>query len=77
VNHPGDFRASDFLAMDDRYVDFEAFKKGHVLFTNSAHSQFFEKGVLEPHVILKDLASLMHPDLFPEYRPVYFEFLHQ
>ncbi len=75
VNHPGNFTVSDFLKMDGRYVDFKAFKEGQVLFTNSAHSRFFEKGVLEPHVILKDLAFYFHPGLFPDYRPVYFETL--
>ncbi len=73
VNHPGEFRASDFLRMDNRYVDFKAFREGHVVYTNTAHSHFFEKGVLEPHVILKDLVFFFHPELLRDYRPVYFE----
>jgi iron complex transport system substrate-binding protein len=77
VNHSGDFRAASFLEMDGRYEDFDAYKKGQVLYSNSSDSQFFEKGVLEPHVILKDLAALMHPNLFPLYQPVFFEFLQQ
>ncbi|MGQ1890488.1 ABC transporter substrate-binding protein [Thermophagus sp. OGC60D27] len=75
VNHQGDFTTSDLLQMDGRYSGFESFKKGKVLISNSRYSGFYEKGIVEPHVILNDLAYYLHPDLFQEYEPVYFHWL--
>ncbi|HKK66611.1 MAG TPA: ABC transporter substrate-binding protein, partial [Bacteroidales bacterium] len=75
VNSEGEFTNDDFVRMDARYADFEAFKKNNVLFSNTSHSMFFERGIVEPDVVLKDLAASFHPGLYPEYEPVYFEFL--
>lgn len=75
VNHQGTFNKSDLLQMDERYAGFEAFKKDRILVSNSNYSGFFEKGIVEPHVILKDLAFYLHPNLFPDYEPVYFQWL--
>ena len=35
-------------------------------------SDFWEKGVIEPEVVLKDLVKILHPDLFPGYTPQYY-----
>ncbi len=75
VNKEGRFTNDDLVRMDERYADFEAFKKGNVLFSNTSHSMFFERGIIEPDVVLKDLAASFHPGLYPEYESVYFEFL--
>lgn len=75
VNHPGGFSVADLLQMDGRYGDFEAFKNGKILFTNTSNSLFYEKGIIEPDVVLKDLSAGFHPELYPNYQPVYFEFL--
>jgi iron complex transport system substrate-binding protein len=75
VNHEGKFTKKDFLEMDNRYGDFQAFREGRVLFSNTSHSLFYEKGIIEPDVVLKDLSASFHPYLFPGYTPVYFEFL--
>lgn len=75
VNHDGKFSKDDFLQMDERYADFQSFQENRVVFSNTDYSMFFEKGIVEPDVILKDLASCFHPGLYPDYEPVYFEFL--
>ncbi|WP_462317914.1 ABC transporter substrate-binding protein [Marinilabilia sp.] len=75
VNHPGRFTKSELLQMDERYGDFEAFKEGNILFSNTDHSLFYEKGIIEPDVVLKDLSASFHPDLYPGYQPVYFEYI--
>jgi len=72
VNHSGGFTMSDLAQMDERYTGFEAFKQKKVLVTNTNYSGFFEKGIIEPDVVLKDLAFYFHPDYFPGYEPVYF-----
>ncbi|MFW5889876.1 MAG: ABC transporter substrate-binding protein [Marinilabiliaceae bacterium] len=75
VNHPGTFTSSDLKEMDERYSDFYAFENGQVLVSNTRHSLFFERGIIEPDVVLKDLAASFYPDEFPEYSPEYFHFL--
>ncbi len=75
INHPGRFTKDDLVKKDERYSDFEAFKKNNVLFSNTGKSLFFERGIIEPDVILKDLAACFHPDLYPDHDFVYFQFL--
>jgi iron complex transport system substrate-binding protein len=75
VNHPGMFSKDDFRRMDERYADFEAFQDNHVLFSNTYHSLFYERGIIEPDVVLKDFVACLHPGVFDGYSPVYFEFL--
>ena len=41
--------------------------------TNSnGKNNYWEQGFTEPHVILKDLVKILHPDLLPDYTLVYF-----
>lgn len=75
VNHSGRFTMSDLARMDERYTGFEAFKQENVLVTNTNYSGFYEKGIIEPDVVLKDLAFYFHPDYFPGYEPAYFHLL--
>jgi iron complex transport system substrate-binding protein len=75
VNHPGQFTYSDLQAMDDRYADFEAFKNKKVVCSNSHTSGYFERGWMEPQIVLKDLAKAFHPQLFPDHKPVYFDLI--
>ncbi|PWD97801.1 ABC transporter substrate-binding protein [Marinilabilia rubra] len=77
VNHAGQFTRDDLLQMDERYGDFHAFKDGKIIFSNTHHSLFYEKGIIEPDVVLKDLAASLHPNLYPNYEAVYFEFLNE
>ncbi|MGM9785277.1 MAG: ABC transporter substrate-binding protein [Candidatus Cryptobacteroides sp.] len=35
-------------------------------------NDFWETGVVEPDIVLRDLARILHPELFDEYEPVYF-----
>ena len=35
-------------------------------------NNYWEQGFTEPHVILKDLVKILHPDLLPDYTLVYF-----
>jgi iron complex transport system substrate-binding protein len=75
VNHPGNFTYNDLRAMDDRYADFMAFKNKKVVCSNTHASGYFERGWMEPQTILKDLAKAFHPQLFPDYKPVYFDLI--
>lgn len=75
VNHPGEFGYNDLKAMDVRYADFSAYKTRQVVCSNTFSSHYFERGWVEPHIVLKDLAKAFHPDVFKNHQPVYFKFI--
>lgn len=39
----------------------------------SGGNDYWESGAVNPHIILKDIASIIHPEIFPEYEPVYYK----
>lgn len=64
--------ANYFLAQNDLMADFKAYKERALFYCNSADVDYFGAAVLEPDIILKDLASIFHPTYFPDHKPVYF-----
>ncbi|MFP4471921.1 MAG: ABC transporter substrate-binding protein, partial [Bacteroidales bacterium] len=69
------FTYSILLAEDARYADFEAVKNKKVLVCNTRKTPYFQKGLLEPQVILADYISIFHPDLLPDHQPTYYRLL--
>jgi len=68
---------NEISAVDPRLGELECFKKGNLYNNNNrvtkeGGNDFWESGTLFPHIILKDLASILHPDLFPDYTPFYY-----
>ena len=63
------------LAEDERYADFRAFKKRNLLICNVAKSSYYEKGALEPDIILADFIKAFHPELLQDHQPKYFKIL--
>jgi iron complex transport system substrate-binding protein len=67
----------DFLAADNRYTHILAFSNQQV-YNNNARvnntngNDFNESGLVNPHIILADLISIMHPDLLPDHELVYY-----
>ncbi|MGW9686624.1 ABC transporter substrate-binding protein [Flagellimonas sp. 2504JD1-5] len=63
------------------YVQFEAFKNKKV-FSNAVEKGatggllFYELAPQRPDLVLKDLISILHPDLLPDYKPHFFMPLH-
>lgn len=41
--------------------------------TAAGGNDFFESGMLNPHVVLADLIKIFHPELLPEHRLVYYK----
>jgi len=77
--NPG-FAASlqDLLAMDARYAEFKAFQTGQVFnynakVTDTGGMDYFESGVANPDVILKDLIKIFYPELLPEHTLFYYQ----
>jgi len=63
------------LAEDERYADFRAFKKRNLLVCNVAKTSYYEKGALEPDIILADFIKAFHPELLQDHQPKYFKIL--
>jgi iron complex transport system substrate-binding protein len=67
----------DLEAADARFAQFAAFKNGKV-FNNDKRTNenfgndYFESGVIRPHVILADLIKIFHPELLPDHELVYY-----
>jgi len=80
--HPNAFRTLHALTESDpRFAKTPVFKAQRVynntlLHTPGGGSDFWETGVIEPHVILADLIKILHPELLPEHDLVYYEQLH-
>jgi iron complex transport system substrate-binding protein len=62
----------DLLARDSRYADFAAVKNGNVWnntkdLNENGGNNYFELGVTNPHLILRDLVAIFYPDLLPDH----------
>ncbi|MGQ1787567.1 MULTISPECIES: ABC transporter substrate-binding protein [unclassified Saccharicrinis] len=77
VNYKDEFSYSALLDEDGRYADFKAFKTKNVIFSNTNHSMLYEKGLLEPDVVLSDLVMLFHPGLLKGKELVYYKKLYK
>lgn len=71
------FTLDDVLAEDSRYANFSAFASGQVWSNNLAINEafgndFFESGNAFPELVLRDLISILHPQLLPDYERRYY-----
>ena len=55
------------------YAHFKPFKEKNVYACNTHRKNVFEETAFHPERLLRDLVSLFHPSLFPEYKTVYYE----
>jgi iron complex transport system substrate-binding protein len=69
------FTYAQLLGEDARYAGLKAFKEKNVLICNTFEKPYFQKGVLEPQVLLADYIAVFHPELLPGHQPVYYELL--
>ncbi len=67
----------DILKIDRRLGQLPPFKNGRV-YNNNARvnkhggNDYWESGITSPHIILRDLISIIHPELLPRHETVYF-----
>lgn len=69
--NPWDTR-SDMLQEDARYSAFKAFQNGQIYNFNarlsaSGANDYWETGLVEPHLILADLIHIFHPHILPDH----------
>lgn len=74
-SHNGKFTYDALKAQDSRYADFRAFKDKGVIYCNLKEKPYYENVPTHPEVLLKDLIKVFHPELLPEYTPVFYELL--
>ncbi len=68
----------EILATDKRFVNFKAYYDGNVFNNNNIQNSaggndYLESGIMNPEVILKDLISIFHPEIFPQHVKVYYK----
>lgn len=64
---------NSLLAGFDGYTHFRPFKERNIYACNTHKNNLFEEATFHPERLLKELAALFHPYLFPEYTPIYYE----
>ena len=70
----------DILAADTRYADFKAFKNKQVFniygrYIPGGGNDYYESAIIAPHIVLKDVVKIFHPELLPEHELVYYNHL--
>ncbi|GAB3752468.1 ABC transporter substrate-binding protein [Spirosoma pomorum] len=68
----------DIVAQDVRYGDFKSFKTGQVFNYNKrvnakGANDYWESGAVNAHLVLADLIKILHPELVPEHKLVYYQ----
>ncbi len=72
------FSKGDAIAADPRYGEFLALQSGQV-FNNNARlnatggNDYWEGGLINPHLVLADLIKIVHPDLLPDHDLIYYQ----
>ncbi|MFP4025056.1 MAG: ABC transporter substrate-binding protein [Thiohalospira sp.] len=70
----------EILKLDDRFDAFNPFLNGKIYNNNKIENSwggndYWEKGTVEPHIILKDMIKIFHPELLPEHTLVYYRYI--
>jgi iron complex transport system substrate-binding protein len=68
----------DITAMDERLSELKCFRDGKVFNNNKrindhGGNDYWETGSVYPNLILKDIAKILHPDLFPGYNLIFYK----
>lgn len=77
--HPGQARSRQEIAdADPRLQSFKAWQTGRVYnrtrrLSPGGGNDYWEQGVVEPHIILADMVKALHPQLLPQHTWKYYE----
>lgn len=71
------FSMVDILDKDERLADFNSFKERKIFNNNrltsrSIANDYWESGIINPHVILADMIKILHPELLPDHQLQYY-----
>lgn len=73
ANRPPGYSMADLLVEAPVYAEFSSVKNNKVIFCNTAESDYFSQGVVEPDVMLKDI--LLATGQLENHTPKYFRIL--
>mgnify|MGYP000067467436 CR=1 FL=1 len=73
ASRPVGFDLEDLLEEEEVYKTFRSVKEGKVIFCNTYTSDYFTFGLLEPHIMMKELSRIMEGS--PLARSKYFHLL--
>ena len=64
--------------LDERYTLFQAYRDGQVYSVSKrtddkGANDYYESGVICPDLLLKDIAKVLHPELFPDYELYFYQ----
>ena len=71
----GEYSYNVLKEQDNRYTDFDAWKKHGVIYCNMKEVPFYERMPVEPEVVLADFIHVFHPDVLPIHNPQYYHLL--
>ena len=68
----------ELLKSDERFANFKAFKEGRVYSNNrrlneDGGNDYWESGIVNPHVVLADLVKILHPEIIPDHELFYYK----
>ena len=75
IYSPDAFSYDMLVQEDERYADFLAVKNKRVFVCNTLKTPYFQKGLLEPQIILADYIKILHPEILPQHQNVYYHLL--
>ncbi len=69
---------SELLVQNKKYVWFKAFQLGHIYNNNNITNEYsgnaiWNRGVIEPHIVLKDLIKILYPALLQNHNLKYYK----
>ena len=69
---------NEITSVDPRLDDFPCFKNDNLFnnnkrITEKGGNDFWESGALHPHLLLKDIATILHPEIFPGNELMYYK----
>jgi iron complex transport system substrate-binding protein len=68
----------EILEMDERFKKFNPISNAKIYNNNAITNEYggidyWESGIVNPHIILKDMIAIFHPELLKEYQLVYYK----
>ena len=69
---------TELATANEHYQEFKTYKTGEIYSFSKRRSEnggveYFEFGPMQPHLVLKDLVKVVHPELLPDYQPYFLQ----
>lgn len=67
----------EIIQRDSRFKDFKSYQNKQIYnvygrYTEGGGNDYYESGIVNPHIILKDVVRIFHPELLPDHELVYY-----